>query len=303
LLFIMYISAIASITKRHNVNRISYADDIQLYASVKVDDIDTLLNKIQLCVNEISRWLTGSQLVFNAGKTELLICGTRQQLSKLPNDISITIDGSVIKPSKCVRDLGVWLDPHLTFKDHVNKVTRSALLYLRVISRQRHHLNDKCTSLLIHSLVFTRIDYCSSLFYNINQCELVKLQGIINYAARVLKKMRKSDDVRHVITMVKWLRMKQRIQHRIGCLMYKILNTGKPHSLAELFKPCSSTVNTRRSCDPYLLNIPLVRTVLGERSFKRCGATVWNMLSPEAHSSSNSGAFARNSMELLFSQS
>jgi hypothetical protein len=122
LLFIIYISAIDYIVRQQNVCRVSYADDIQLFATAKTTDIITLLNRIQTCIFEISQWLASSRLVFNASKTELLICGTRQQLSKLPSDIHITIDGVIIKPSQCVRDPGIWLDPQLTMKAHVRKV-------------------------------------------------------------------------------------------------------------------------------------------------------------------------------------
>lgn len=207
----------------------------------------------------------------------------------------------MIKPSPCVRDLGVWLDSHLTFKQHVNKVTRSALSYLRVISRQSHYLNDQCTSLLIHSLVFSCIDYCSSLFYNINKCELTKLQGIINYATRVFKKLRKADDVSLVITTLKWPTIKQRIIHRIVCLVYKILCTGQPHSLSEILNLSCPTVNTRRSADTFLLCVPSVKTAFGERSFHRSGATMWNMLPIDVRSSKNIALFQQKSLEYLTS--
>ena len=193
----------------------------------------------------------------------------------------------MIKPAHCARDLGVWLDPNLSMKHHVKKTTSSALSYLRVISRQRHFLNNQSTSLLLHSLVFTRLDYCSSLLYGINESELSKLQSIINYASRVLMKLKKTDDISQVTKTLKWPSMKQKIKHRICCLVYKILRTGESLPLRNLFKLCSSLVNTRRTADPLLLSVPAVKTAFGERSFQRCGARMWNSLSTEVRSLNN----------------
>jgi hypothetical protein len=85
-----------------------------------------------------------------------------------------------------------------------------------------------------------------SMYYNINEREIAKFQGIINYTVRVQKKRRKSDDVALTITTLGWPKMKRRIKHSIVCLIYKILNTGKPLSLSELFKIVS--------CSPYKIS-------------------------------------------------
>src|SRR6218665_2897924 len=66
--------------------------------------------------------------------------------------------------SQVVCDLGVLLDPELTFSHHIDQVCRSCyyqLHQLRVIARS---LTFNAAVSLVHAFVFSRLDYCSSIF-------------------------------------------------------------------------------------------------------------------------------------------
>ena len=87
----------------------------------------------------------------------------------------------------------------MTMRQHVNRISSTAFSYLRVISRMRYCINEHCTFFLIHSLVLSRIDYCISILYGASSRELNRLQKIINYAVRVIKRLKKSDDVAPIL--------------------------------------------------------------------------------------------------------
>ena len=63
--------------------------------------------------------------MFNDTKTEFLIIGTRQQLSKVTID-SIEVGDADIKPVQEVRNLGSWFDEHMSMNVHVGKVCSKA---------------------------------------------------------------------------------------------------------------------------------------------------------------------------------
>ena len=56
--------------------------------------------------------------MFNDTKTELIIIGSKHQLSKVSID-SIKVGDSQIKPSETVRNLGSWFDSHMNMNVHV----------------------------------------------------------------------------------------------------------------------------------------------------------------------------------------
>ena len=94
------------------------------------------------------------------------------------------MDGYSIPPSPVVRNLGVILDPTLSFQSHINNVTRSAFYHLKNIARLR--LSDSVTETLIHCFISTRLYYCNVILTGLPSKTLNRLQYVQNSAARVL---------------------------------------------------------------------------------------------------------------------
>ena len=63
----------------------------------------------------------------NASKTEFIICGSRQMLAKCSTDV-INIAGNDIKRERVISYLGAFLDEYLTFKDHIKRKCRVAMM-------------------------------------------------------------------------------------------------------------------------------------------------------------------------------
>ena len=106
LLYIMYSSRLFKIIERHLPDSHCYADDSQLYLSFKPDELSSQQDAIiamQNCIKDIRLWMEHDKLLLNDDKTEFLIIGTRQQLSKV-NISSITVGNSDVMRSSVVRN-------------------------------------------------------------------------------------------------------------------------------------------------------------------------------------------------------
>ena len=133
ILYLIYTLPIGDILARHQLKYQLFADDNQYYISFKVQNIDTNIDKIMACLNDVREWLLPNFVKNNGDKTELSIHGTVQQLAKLTN-VFIEIDNVKIVPKPHVRDLGVMLDPSLNMKEHVSALCRSAYHELHSIN-------------------------------------------------------------------------------------------------------------------------------------------------------------------------
>lgn len=60
---------------------------------------------MEQCIQAIGSWMIKDQLAINDGKTEFMIIGTREQLTKLNID-GLTVGESSIVPVTTVRNLG-----------------------------------------------------------------------------------------------------------------------------------------------------------------------------------------------------
>ena len=84
-------------------------------------------------------------------------------LSRLQEVPRVTFLGKILKPTVSAKDLGVLLDPNLTYDHHISTVVSSCLSKLCQINRVKKSFDKTTLELLITALVFSKMLYCSSL--------------------------------------------------------------------------------------------------------------------------------------------
>ena len=72
ILFSIYMVPQGNIIRTHSINFHCYADDTQLYLSIKPEQCNQL-TKLQACLKDIKTWMTRNFLLLNSDKTEVLI--------------------------------------------------------------------------------------------------------------------------------------------------------------------------------------------------------------------------------------
>jgi hypothetical protein len=273
LLFTIYIRPLGHIIEQHQIKFKFYADDLQLYSSFKPIDKDAMIEKLEACVMDVQRWLLDNMLCLNPMKSEFILLGSRSQLKKLVN-MSVKVGEISLQHKDIVRDLGVLLDGSLTFEKHVQTVTRNAFYYLRNIAQAKRMLTPRHRATLVHSLVFSRIEFCSGLFLGLNAKSLRKFQRVITSSIHVVhgKTIGSGDEKTKT-----WLNAEQRIKLRVACLTWNSLNGRSPIFMSRMFKPLVQQ-RTLRSSDDKLLEVPWMRTDMGKRAFSVAASRLWNSL-------------------------
>ena len=171
LLFNIYASKIFDIVNRHLPDVHCYADDTQLYLSFSPTNLanqQEAINAMESCIRDIKSWMCSDKLKLNDDKTEFIIIGTRQQLSKVKIN-NIVIGESEIKPVSSVRNLGAWFDDKCSMAIHITKMCSSSFYHLHNIRRIRKYLSQDAAESLIHSFITSRVDYCNSLLYGVRK--------------------------------------------------------------------------------------------------------------------------------------
>ena len=112
-----------------------------------------------------------------------------------------------VSPSSKMRDLGVVFDQYLTFHDHISGICKSTHFHLRGIGRIRTFLTFDFTAQLMHVLITSRLDFCTSILYNLQNKQIERLQRIQNQTARNLKRISRRNHITPVLREMHWLRI------------------------------------------------------------------------------------------------
>ena len=184
------------------------------------------------------------------------------------------------------------LDPNLTYNAHISQLVSSCLAKLVQISRVKHSFDKESLSLMIKSLVFSKMFYCSSVWANTSSCNIKKLQLIQNFASRIITGAAKFDHVTPLLRQLSWLSVKQQLYLRDSVMTYKCVNNLTPMYLSSNVNQ-RTTIHSRYTRNRNDLAIPLFRTVSGQRSFAYRSVKIWNDLKSPLKSSTSVATFKK----------
>ena len=162
----MYTADIIHIAHSFGVTVHCYADDLQLYVYCTVAEAPAALQRILGCIEAIDSWMGSNRLKLNPGKTQLIWLGTKGRLATLDITPVRLHEGTVIKPSTSVRNLGVIFDSELSMLEHVSSVIRACFYHLQQLRFVRYSLIPDCAKMLVYAFFSSKVDYRNSLLYS-----------------------------------------------------------------------------------------------------------------------------------------
>ena len=173
------------------------------------------------------------KLNLNDDKTEFLIIGTRQQVSKVHIE-KLSVGDVSVTPATVARNLGTWFDTNFSLVMHIAKTCKAAFYHLYNIRRIRKFLTMKSTKVLVQAFIMGRIDYCNSLLYVLPATHINKLQRVQNAAARLICSIPCFSHVTPVLYSLHWLPAQFRIDFKILMIAFKAIHGHAPEYICNL---------------------------------------------------------------------
>jgi len=134
----MYTTPLSALISSMSLNHHLYADDTQLFLSFHPAEFHSNITHLQNALQQISSWMTVNLLTLNSSKTEFLLIGLKQHLSKIHN--------SSLTTTHSARNLGFIFDEHLTFSDQISALSKSCYYHIRELRCIRPYLDFKTAS-------------------------------------------------------------------------------------------------------------------------------------------------------------
>lgn len=292
-LFNIYASSLSLVIKNCAFDTCGYADDNSAYKSFALTfQYNVITKNLSDLVNQINEWMNLYFLKMNPDKTEIIMFLPPNLKDRNSINGCIFSDGTCIRFSDYVKNLGVILDQHLNMDIHVNSVVSHCYKLLSDIGKIRNILSNKHIEMLVHAVISSRLDYCNSLLYGINKTVINKYQKVQNAAARLISKRRKCNSVSDVIVDLHWLKVEARIIFKLLVFIYKCINDMAPECIEDMI-----VMKDNVKC---LLMYKNYQTLQGRKSFSYIAPKLWNNLPEEMRFSNTLLKFKKEIKYLLF---
>ena len=222
--------------------------------------------------------------------------------------ISMNLGDSVIKPAPKVKNLGVYLDQHLTMEAQVRQIEKACYFQINNIYRIRKFLTlDSCKS-LVQALVTSRIDYCNALLYGVPDKPIMKrLKKVQHSAARLVTRTLRHEHISPALKELHWLRIPERIEYKILLLTYKAIHGAAPSYMMDMIniyrptRPLRSGLETNTNLRLHVPKYKLEK--VGGRSFTVAAPKLWNSLPDSLKMAKTVDIFKKNLKTHLFKKS
>ena len=177
--------------------------------------------------------------------------------------------------------LGVILDDHLTFDEHITYILTKSFKKLGILRHARDYLGRKTKILLYKSLILPHLDYCDLVYMCTTAINLQKLQQIQNCACRTILT---ADNYTPIIQMhaeLELLPLNKRCVLHLAMDCFNNINNLEA-GLHKLFKPVNSnrTKNTRSS-NTKQMEVQNVKTVTERKAQEYRGPNFWNSITTD----------------------
>lgn len=252
-----------------------YADDLQLYCSFPPSEINNAIRNINADLNAIVQVSNSHKLVLNGAKSKLLLFGMPE--SQIVN-FSLTIDGNILQPSSCEKNLGIFLDDQLKFEKHVSNILQRAYYKLKLLYMHKDILSTNIKLRLTDTLVLSLISYGNLLFWPaLTQKDKLSLQKLQNACLKFSYNKRKFDHVTPLFRSSRWLKLNERFKINMATLVYKIVHSKLP-SYLHVKLVTNNGVHGRAMRHSHSFRIPKHKSTKFQASFSYNAIKIYNAL-------------------------
>lgn len=295
-LFNIYIRSIYSTVQSKSFTIHGFADDHQIYKSFPVDkEYQIMVEDLPACFQAIERWMNRHYLQLNPGKTEIMVFGSTSVLSTLELQGVFITSTICVKLVPTAKNLGFVLNSSLTLDPQIKKLKSVCCHKFRNITKMKPFLTETQMKILVQSLVISSLDYCNALYYGISSTLMRQLQSIQNRACRIIKGLKKRENVTEHLKELHWLKVQERIEFKLLLLVFKSLNGRAPGYLSELL--CYTNISGSRVPSLQYSNSK------SDRAFSVCAPKLWNELPLDIKQCSDVELFKQKLKTHLFKKS
>ena len=272
LLFIIYINDIQNCSKL--VSLVLFADDTNILYS---HECLKILNEIvQNEINKLADWLNVNKLSINIEKTKFILF--RSKNKKINFDLKISINGKFINQVKKTIFLGIVIDEFLTWREHLDFISKKIIKCAAVISRIRHFSNLNTLKLIYYALVYPYLIYGNLIWGNTYKSRIQKLVNIQKKIVRLMTFKSYFDNSEPIFKDLQILSLPKINEYLTGLFMVRYFYLQNLPEIFENYFVSNKEIHNYNTRSSSLLHKISNKTNYRAHTLANKGILVWNNL-------------------------
>ena len=296
LFFSIYINDLVNSSNKFSY--LMYADDTTIYFNLEDFDEYFRTQTINGELEKINIWLKLNKLTLNADKTKCMFFHKRREIMPL----RLSINNKMIDIVSQFSFLGVLLDEHLSWKNHIDMVTNK-LSKINGILRRLKYIYPQSALLTIYNSLFVPHINFGSLVWGANQQRIGTLQK------RAIRTITHSHFIAHTEPILKelhLLKVEDMFALKILLFLHKLAHNTLPPYF-EIYRPHLNKIITPYTLRPHPLPVPQIvhvyaesclvyQLVLMKNKITKYDKLILKKLDDRSHSYSGFRKYVKNSM-------
>ena len=273
LLFIIYINDIVSVSTLFEFTL--YADDTNVLASdYSLANLIHNINRELICISD---WFIENRLSLNMDKTCFIVFHNPQRKIDI-GSINLCIRDIQITNVSCTKFLGLCIDQHITWNDHIGYISLKISKNIGVLYKISWFVPSKILLLLYYSLIYPYLIYCNFIWCTNYKSRTLSLAILQNRVLKIIFRLPFSSSVEPAATNV--LSIDQICIYQSLLFMYRYHNNLLPHTLSNLFST-ASLVHSHNTRSIHDYRSTVIHSTLKMYSIGFFGPRFWNSLSSD----------------------
>lgn len=195
-----------------------YADDLQIYVSGPIQQVDRIISIINEDLKHIERWAGENKLFPNPKKTQAIIFA--KENSTVVPTTGIIFCGAEIAILDTVTNLGLRMDRCLKWTPQVNDITSKVFCTLRTFKRFAPVLSLHTKQKLVQSVILPFFTYCDVVYYpGLSAALKDQLDRCFKASVRFVHNIKRRESTAGVINTIIGHDLTTNYHERICCFM------------------------------------------------------------------------------------
>ncbi len=115
----------------------------------------------------------------------MCLVGTRPAIRRIPDNTTISMNNTSNTPSKQVKNLGVYMDQHMSFEVHIHEMHNKVMGSLLLVNRIRDKFDAATRKIVIQSHPLSGVNYCLQVYGTTNNTQMRRVQKLQKFSAKI----------------------------------------------------------------------------------------------------------------------